>query len=95
MNTLKRVLGIIWMILGAAFAGYFPYKTVLVLSSPSATSEDFVFWIVVTLIFIPVMLGLVLFGYYAVKGEYNNLEETDEEAAAALLKRIKTENATV
>ena len=71
MNYLKRSLGILWILLGAALLGYFPYKTYNVLTSSVATSEDFVFWIVVTVIFIPVILGLLLFGYYAVKGEYD------------------------
>lgn len=72
MNYLKRSLGILWILLGASLVVYFPYKTYSVLTSSSATSEDYVFWIVVTGIFIPVILGLLLFGYYAVQGEYDD-----------------------
>ncbi|HEY0899146.1 MAG TPA: hypothetical protein VGD90_07415 [Sphingobacteriaceae bacterium] len=71
MNFLKRALGVVWICLGAALVVYFPYKTYSVLMAPASTSEDYVFWIVVTGIFIPVILGLLLFGYYALKGEYD------------------------
>lgn len=71
MNFLKRALGILWISLGAVLVIYFPYKTYSVLMAPESTSEDYVFWIVVTGIFIPVILGLLLFGYYAIKGEYD------------------------
>jgi len=71
MKFLRRALGIVWILLGAALVIYFPYKTYGVLTAPAATSEDYVFWIVVSGIFIPVIFGLLLFGYYAVKGEYD------------------------
>jgi hypothetical protein len=71
MNTIKRCLGVLWILLGAALVLYFPYQTFKVLMSHTATSEDYVFWVVVTGIFIPVILGLLLFGYYALKGEYD------------------------
>jgi purine-cytosine permease-like protein len=71
MNLIKRCLGVFWIILGSALVLYFPYQTYSVITSQTSTSEDYVFWMVVTGIFIPVIFGLLLFGYYAVRGEYD------------------------
>ena len=60
----------IWMLAGLALAVYMPYQAILKLTAPTASAEDFVFWIVVVTIFIPIIIGFILFGYYAVKGEY-------------------------
>jgi len=71
MNVLKRLFGVIWMLGGFVLAVYMPYQAVAKLTAPAASAEDFVFWIVVVTIFIPIIIGFILFGYYAVKGEYS------------------------
>ncbi|HZX74941.1 MAG TPA: hypothetical protein VFE57_10995 [Cyclobacteriaceae bacterium] len=70
MNGLKRILGVIWILAGLGLAAYMPYRAISKLTTPAASTEDFVFWIVVVTIFIPIIIGFILFGYYAVKGEY-------------------------
>jgi len=35
--------------------------------------EARVFWIVIILIFIPIALGFTIFGWYAIKGEYDRV----------------------
>lgn len=74
MEMLKKALGVVWLVAGAALAVYLPYKAVFQLTAATATSEDFVFWIVITGIFIPISIGFILFGFYALKGEYNASE---------------------
>ena len=32
-------------------------------------------WIIIITIFLPIAIGLMIFGYYCVKGEYNKLPE--------------------
>ena len=70
MNLLKRIFGVVWMLAGITLALYMPYQAISKLTAATATTEDFVFWIVVVTIFIPIIIGFVLFGYYAAKGEY-------------------------
>ncbi len=70
MNTLRKYLGIIWMLGGMLLAAFLSYKAAVVLNSGSAAAEDYVFWVVTILIFIPIIIGFVLFGFYAFKGEY-------------------------
>lgn len=36
-------------------------------------------WIIIITIFTPVAIGLMIFGYYACKGEYDHLPESSEE----------------
>jgi len=62
------------MIGALALAVALPYFAMDRLSSPDASQEDYVFWIVIVTIFIPIIIGFVLFGYYAFKGEYNDLQ---------------------
>lgn len=71
MDSLKKYFGIICLLAGAALAVYLPYRTFEKLSSATATSEDYIFWIVIVTIFTPIIIGFILFGYYAFKGEYS------------------------
>ena len=36
-------------------------------------------WIIIITIFTPIAIGLMIFGYYAIKGEYDKLPESSEE----------------
>lgn len=36
-------------------------------------------WAIILFIFLPISLGLMIFGFYAWKGEYDQLPETSEE----------------
>ena len=71
MNTLKKILGLLWIILSILIA-YFGFT---VLGYPKLTSgkqEDLVFGIIIVFILLPIIVGgLFLFGKYALQGEYN------------------------
>ncbi len=71
MNQLKKYLGLLWIALGIGAAIYLPYQAVSKLSAETAGTEDMVFWIVIVAIFIPIIIGFILFGYYAFKNEYS------------------------
>lgn len=72
MDTLRKVFGFIWMSGALALALLLPYYAISRLGSAEASQEDYVFWIVIVTIFIPVIIGFFLFGLYAFKGEYND-----------------------
>lgn len=36
-------------------------------------------WVIIIAIFTPISVGLMIFGYYALKGEYDHLPENSEE----------------
>ena len=73
MKALKRILGALWMALAAAAA----YFCIFIFGLPkfgTGKQEDLVFGIIILFILTPlIVLGLGTFGYYAVKGEYDDV----------------------
>lgn len=73
MNAIKKILGVVWLALGA-YAGYF---MLTVLGLPKLTSgkqEDLVFGIIIVFILLPLVVGgLFRFGTYALAGEYDEV----------------------
>ncbi|MEP6806217.1 MAG: DUF6814 family protein [Flavobacterium sp.] len=71
MNTVKQILGVLWIILAVAAA----YFCVFEFGLPKLLSDkqdDLVFGIIILFILTPlIVLGLGTFGYFAVLGEYN------------------------
>lgn len=80
MNKLKRYAGVVWIIAG-------PLIFVLLLIAAwynidSAGTKDInkpIPWIIIIGIFSPIVIGLVIFGWYALKGEYDHLPEDSTE----------------
>ncbi|GAA4420168.1 hypothetical protein GCM10023187_55200 [Nibrella viscosa] len=70
MNTIKKYLGIVWIALGL----YVGYAGMIdsIEKIGSGKLEDQVFGYVVLLVLVPIIVGgLVLFGKYALQGEFN------------------------
>jgi len=71
MDGLKRTLGLIWLLL-AAGAGYFCIFIFGLPKLDTGKQEDLVFGIIILFVLTPlIVLGLGIFGYYAIKGEYD------------------------
>ena len=70
MEQVKKYLGVIWILL-ALVVGYF---NILIMGIPKLASrkqEDLVFAIINLGVLTPIVVGgLLVFGYYAWKGEY-------------------------
>lgn len=72
MEIIKKILGILWIIL-ALLAAYFCIVKFGVPKLQTGHQEDIVFGIIIVFILTPIIsIGLGLFGYYALTGEYNN-----------------------
>jgi hypothetical protein len=70
MKSLKRYLGVFWMLLGLG-VGYFSVVQFGLPKLQSGKQEDLVFGIINLFILTPIIVGgLVTFGYYALRGEY-------------------------
>ncbi len=78
MNTIKRLAGIIWIILGPV-AVYYLIQTAASEISKKPVMDTKIQWGVFVVVFIPIAIGMVLFGYYALKGEYDHLPESSAE----------------
>ena len=76
MNAVKKTLGIIWLLL-APVVIYFLVSGAITHIDPSGKKDinNPVIWVIIILIFTPIAIGLMLFGWYAIKGEYDHLPE--------------------
>ncbi|CCH00809.1 hypothetical protein FAES_2800 [Fibrella aestuarina BUZ 2] len=72
MNRIKRILGVVWLAL-AALSGYFGITALGLPKLVSDKTDDLVFGIIVVFVLMPLIVGgLATFGYYAVRGEYDD-----------------------
>ena len=70
MNKLRKVLGVFWMLVSPV-AIFYLVKTASEEIAKKPVIETIIQWGVFIGVFIPIALGLVIFGYYALKGEYD------------------------
>lgn len=78
MNQLKKILGIVWLLLGPV-AIYFLVMTALGEIAAKPVIDTKIQWGVFVVVFIPIAIGLMIFGYYCLKGEYSHLPESSTE----------------
>ena len=80
MNNLKRILGIVWLLLGPAVV-YMLIAGAVANIDPLGKKDinNPVIWIIIIAIFTPIAIGLMIFGWYAVKGEYDHLPSSSAE----------------
>jgi len=75
MNTLKKYLGIAWILLGLA-AGYYLIVSQAIPKFESPKPEDKIPALIYAFILTPIIaIGLCIFGYYSLQGEYDTLED--------------------
>ncbi|KAA5532058.1 DUF6814 family protein [Paenimyroides baculatum] len=71
MEAIKRILGIVWILLGVVTAYLmiqFGYPRLI-----SGTQDGVVFGIIILFVLMPLItLGLIVFGYYALCNEYSD-----------------------
>ena len=72
MKQVKRFLGIIWMLTGPVVI-FILVKMAIENIDPLGKSDinKPVPWIIIIAIFTPIAIGLMIFGWYAWKGEYD------------------------
>jgi hypothetical protein len=78
MNSLKRLAGILWIILGP-LAIFYLIKTAAEEIAKKPVIDTKIQWIVFVVVFIPIAIGLMIFGWYAFKGQYDHLPESSAE----------------
>jgi len=78
MNSIKRIAGLIWIVAGP-LAVYYLVKTAAIEIHKKPLVDTKVQWGVFVVVFIPIAIGIVIFGYYAIKGEYDHLPESSSD----------------
>ena len=79
MNQLKRIMGIVWMIIAPVIIYFLIMGAVHNIGAGTKDINKPIPWIIIITIFTPIAIGLMIFGYYSVKGEFDKLLESSEE----------------
>lgn len=82
MNALKKALGILWILAGPVIIIFLFMQAsdkIALAAEGIARTNTTLQWAIIILIFIPICTGLVIFGYYAWKGEYEHLPTSSAE----------------
>jgi len=81
MNTLKKLLGFIWMLLAPTIICFLVYQANEKIQAASITARANVIlqWSIILIIFIPICVGFFLFGKYAATNEYAHLPTSSED----------------
>ena len=66
------------MLLGPV-AVYYLIKTAAVEIAKKPVIDTKIQWAVFIIVFVPIAIGMVIFGYFAFKGEYDHLPQSSEE----------------
>lgn len=78
MNTIKRLLGYVWIVLGP-LAIIFLIQTALSEIVRKPVIDTKIQWGVFIIVFTPIAIGMMIFGYYAIRGEYDHQPEISTE----------------
>jgi purine-cytosine permease-like protein len=78
LNSLKKYLGIVWILLGPLGIIYL-ISTALSEIAKKPVIDTKIQWIVFVGVFIPIAIGMMVFGWYALQGEYEKLPASSEE----------------
>lgn len=77
MNQVRKFMGIVWMAL-AVIAGYYLIVSQAIPKFESPKPEDKIPAIIYAFILMPIIVGgLLIFGYYAITGEYEIWEDKE------------------
>lgn len=78
MPLIKRTLGLLCMLLGPLAIRYLVSTASGEIERKPGT-DTWIQWGVFVGVFLPIAIGLVLFGYYALRGEYDRLPSRSDE----------------
>ena len=81
MNTVKKLLGYVWMLIAPCIILFLVYEAYDKISKATAVTRSNVIlqWVIILLIFTPICVGFFIFGSYASKGEYDHLPAASSE----------------
>ena len=72
-------MGFVWIILAPVVIYFLVKSAVHNIGNGTKDINQPIPWVIIIGIFTPIAIGLMIFGYYAFKGEYDKLPESSEE----------------
>ena len=75
MNTIKKILGLVWMFLAPAIIWFLASQAIQKIAGATTLTRSNVTlqWVIILTIFTPICIGFFIFGFYAFKGEYDQM----------------------
>lgn len=81
MNAVKKSIGLLLLVLAPALVSLMTWQAIdkIGKSAEGAARNNVILqWGIILIIFIPISIGLILFGWYALKGEYSDRADEGE-----------------
>lgn len=69
MKAIHKILGVVWILLSLLTA-YYILSTAITEISAGTPEDAPIFWPIIIFIFLPILIGFALFGFYSIKEEY-------------------------
>lgn len=83
MNSVKKLLGYVWMLLAPTIICFLLYQATEKIAAAASIHKANVTlqWVIILLVFTPICVGFFIFGKYASTNEYEHLPESSNEIA--------------
>ncbi len=76
IGAVKKMMGVVWIIIAPVIIYFLVMGAIHNISSTGTKDINKpIPWIIIITIFTPIAAGLMVFGYYCVKGEYDTLPD--------------------
>lgn len=72
-------MGLLWMVIAPVIIYFLITGAVHNIGEGTKDINKPIPWIIIISIFTPIAIGLMIFGFYAMKGEYDHLPESSKE----------------
>ncbi len=80
MNKLKRYFGLLFIVIAPLVIFQLVSGAINFIDTKGTKDiNNPIIWVIIITIFTPIAIGLVIFGWYAFKGEYDHLPESSKE----------------
>lgn len=70
MNQFKKLMGFVWMFIAPVIIFFLISGAINNIGNGTKDINKPIPWIIIITIFTPIAAGLMIFGWYAIKGEY-------------------------
>ena len=79
-GAVKKIMGIVWIVIAPVIIYILVLGAVHNINNTGIKDINKpIPWIIIITIFTPIAIGLMIFGYYALKGEYDHLPVSSKE----------------
>jgi hypothetical protein len=78
MNTIKKYLGLLWIVVAVSTYSIL-LKTSIEQINAKPVADTIIQWSIFAIIFLPIAIGMIIFGWLAWKGAYEQLPVSSEE----------------